>query len=107
MKKSNKFRKVFWTGVIPLSLIFFIITMFIVGTLYATLKKKDSVPVKVNQVMVEHVCPKPEKVYVHDTTYVKPPQACNRKHVNVDKKPIVSESLKNVNDTNNASGSTN
>ena len=107
MKKSNKFSGVFWVGVIPLSLIFFVVMMFIVGTLYAAFKKSDSGLVDRNQVIIEHVCPKPEKVYVHDTVYVKTPQTCHREHVPVENKPIVSESLKGANDTNNAGRSTN
>jgi hypothetical protein len=107
MKKSNNFNGVFWVGVIPLSLIFFIVTMFIVGTVYAAFKKPSRELVDKNQVIEEHVCPKPEKVYVHDTVYVKTPQVCHREHVPVNNNPIVSEPLKGANDTNNADKSTN
>ena len=107
MKKSNNFSGVFWMGVIPLSLIFFILIMFIVGTIYAAFKKQDNRSVDINQVIIEHVCPKPEKVYVHDTVYIKTPQTCHREHVPIENKPIVSESLKGANDTNDANGSTN
>ena len=107
MKKSNNFNGVFWVGVIPLSLILFIVTMFIVGTVYAAFKKPDRESINKDQVILEHVCPKPEKVYVHDTVYIKTPQTCHREHVPVENKPIVSESLKGANDTNNADRSTN
>ena len=107
MKKSNNFKGVFWVGVIPLSLIFFIVMMFIIGTVYATFKKQTKESVNTDQIVQEHVCPKPEKVYVHDTVYIKTPQACHREHVPVENKPIVSESSKGANDTNNADGSTN
>ena len=107
MKKSNNFRGVFWVGVIPLSLIFFIVTMFIVGTVYAAFKKPNEESINKDQVIPEHVCPKPEKVYVHDTVYVKTPQVCHREHVPVNNNPIVSEPLKDANDTNNADKSTN
>jgi len=107
MKKSNNFSGVFWMGVIPLSLIFFIIIMFAVGTLYAAFKKPDKESVNPNQIVQEHVCPKPEKVYVHDTVYIKTPQACHREHVSIENKPIIPESSKGSNDTNNADKSTN
>jgi hypothetical protein len=102
MRNNNKFSGVFWVGVIPLSLIFFISIMFIVGSLYAAFKKqdKDNGLADINQVIIEHVCPKPEKVYVHDTVYIKTTQACHKEHVPVENKPIVSESLKDANDTN-------
>ena len=100
MKNNNKFSGVFWVGVIPLALIFFISIMFIVGSLYAAFKKQDKGLANINQVIIEHVCPKPEKVYVHDTVYIKTPQACYKEHVPVENKPIVSESLKDANDTN-------
>jgi hypothetical protein len=105
MKKSNNFSGVFWMGVIPLSLIFFVIMMFIIGTVYATFKKPDSGLVDRNQVIVEHVCPKPEKVYVHDTVYIKIPQVCHKEHFSAESKPVVSEPTKSANDTNNADNS--
>jgi hypothetical protein len=107
MKKSNNFNGVFWVGVIPLSLIFFIVMMFIIGTAYVAFKKPSSELVDKNQVIVEHVCPKPEKVYVHDTVYVETPRVCHKEHVSPNIKPIVSETLKGSNDTNNADKSTN
>ena len=71
--------------------------MFIVGSLYAAFKKQDKGLADINQVIIEHVCPKPEKVYVHDTVYIKTPQVCHKEHVPVENKPIVSE---DANDTN-------
>jgi hypothetical protein len=107
MKKSNKFSGLFWVGVIPISLIFFIIMMFFIGTIYAAFKSPADKSVNMDQVVPEHVCPKPEKVYIHDTVYVKTPQVCHREHVPVNNNPIVSESLKGTSDTNNADRSTN
>ena len=109
MKKEAKFNKIFWVGLVPLSVIVFLFVMLIIGIIYG-LRKDDVVRMgSGNEKSADHVCSKtdPEKIYIHDTVYLKTPQSCRREHVQVDTKPIVSESLKDANDTNNADRSTN
>lgn len=109
MKKEAKFNKIFWVGLVPLSVIVFLFVMLIIGIIYG-LRKDDVVRMgSGNEKEADHVCSKadPEKIYIHDTVYIKTPQACRREHVQVDTKPIVSEPLKDANDTNNANRSTN
>lgn len=86
MKKEAKFTKVFWVGIIPISLISLILLMVILGIFYG-LKKDPKLPKSYQQSEAHHVCPAPEKIYIHDTVEIKVPQFCNRKHVD-ESKPL-------------------
>jgi hypothetical protein len=100
MRKSNKFDKVFLVGLIPLFFLAAIAAMFGIGIFYASNKSKTEEK-SVTPSYSEHVCPKREKIYVHDTVYIKVPQLCNKQHVQLDElKTPASNSPDAINDTN-------
>ena len=100
MRKNNKFDKVFLVGLIPLSLLCLILTMIGMGIFYAYYKPKSedkSIP----PTSSEHICPKGEKIYIHDTVYIKVPQLCNKPHTQPEEvKPPGSDPQDAINDTN-------
>ena len=98
MKKEAKFNKIFWAGLVPLSVIIFLFVMLVIGIIYG-LRKDDVVRVgSENERPSTHVCPKadPEKVYVHDTLYLK--TRCNKEHV-VETKTVTPSSSESPKDT--------
>ncbi len=100
MRKNNKFDRIFLVGLIPVSFIVILVVMIALAIFYASDKSKkpdESIPPSSS----EHVCPKGEKVYIHDTVYIKVPQACKKQHVQPEEiKPEVSDSQDAINDTN-------
>ncbi len=104
MRKSNKFRTVFWVGVIPVSIISLFVIMIAFASLYSTFKKKPDQSVSEMPQMKKDQ-PKPEKIYIRDTVYLKVPQVCHKEHV--ESKSVVAEPTKDANDTNNADNSIN
>jgi hypothetical protein len=104
MKKSSKFNGIFWVGVIPVVFISFIVIMITSGILYASFRSKPDHSVTETHTAKQDT-PKPEKVYIHDTVYIKVPQVCHKEHV--ESKSIVAEPAKDANDTNNADNSIN
>ncbi|MDD1763843.1 MAG: hypothetical protein LUQ70_03900 [Methanobacteriaceae archaeon] len=50
----------------------------------------------------EHVCPKPEKVYIHDTVEIRVPSTCKKAHVVAEIKPVSMEGQESNNDSNNS-----
>ena len=101
MKKEAKFNKIFWVGLVPLTIIFALVVMLVVGIAYASTKKKNQVLVNENIKEEAHVCAKadPEKIYVHDTVYLK--SRCNKEHVVQTKTitPSTSDSPKDTGDS--------
>jgi hypothetical protein len=94
MKKEAKFNKIFWVGFIPISMLCAVLVMVILGIFYG-LKKDQRAPAGYNgysRAESHHVCPPPEKVYIHDTVEIKVPQFCNRKHVEEPIKPLATVS---------------
>jgi hypothetical protein len=104
MKKNSKFNGIFWVGIIPIIFIAVIIIMITSGILYSVFRTKPDHSVTENT-SVKQDPPKPEKVYIHDTVYIKVPQVCHKEHV--ENKPVSAEQLKDANDTNNADHSIN
>jgi hypothetical protein len=99
--KNNKFNAIFWVGVIPIIFSLIIITSGILYSAFGT-KNNHSVTEITSAKQDPH---KPEKVYIHDTVYVKVPQVCHKEHV--ENKPVTSGQTKDVTDTNDAGNSTN
>ena len=87
MKKETKFNKIFWVGFIPLSMLCTVLVMVILGIFYG-LRKNKSTPVNSTRTEAQHVCPPPQKIYIHDTVEIKVPQFCTRKHAE-ENKPLV------------------
>ena len=98
--KNNKFNAIFGVGVIPVIIIAFFGIMIVTGILYSAFRAKpdESIISVIGGAKVD--LHKPEKVYIHDTVYVKVPQVCHREHVSSEDKPITSEPIKDNNDTN-------
>lgn len=103
--KKNKFNGVFWVGIVPVSIVAFLVIMISFGVLYAVFKKPTNRAVTETS-SVKQDTAKPEKIYIHDTVYMKVPQVCHKQHVS-DNKQVELEPAKDVNDTNNADNSTN
>jgi hypothetical protein len=104
MRKTNKFKNIFWVGIIPISLASFVVIMIALGVLYSAFKKKPDQSVT-EIPLIKQDTPKPEKIYIHDTVYLKVPHVCHKEHV--ESKPVVAEPAKDANDTNNADNSIN
>jgi hypothetical protein len=104
MKKNSKFNGIFWVGIIPIVFIAVIIIMITSGILYSVFRTKEDHSVT-EITSVKQDPPKPEKVYVHDTVYIKVPQVCHKEHV--ENKPVTSGQTKDVTDTNDADNSIN
>jgi hypothetical protein len=82
------------------------VIMITFGILYSVFKTKpDHSVTETTQVKSDPA--KPEKIYIHDTVYIKVPQVCHKEHVSSESKTIVSEPAKDANDTNNADNSIN
>jgi hypothetical protein len=103
--KKNKFNGIFWVGIVPIIFIGFVLIMIASAILYSAFRTKPDHSVTETS-SVKQDAPKPEKVYVHDTVYIKVPQACHREHVS-ENKQVASEPTKDANDTNNADNSLN
>ena len=96
MKKNSKFDKIFWVGLIPISIIVIIFMLIVIAFFYTSLKKKDQIPFA-ETTKSEHVCPKAEKVYIHDTVIVRVPTSCNKQHVQDE---VQTPDQQAINDTN-------
>jgi hypothetical protein len=104
MRKSNKFRTVFWVGIIPISLVSLFVILMVFASVYSAFKEKPDQSVA-EMPQIKKDLPKPEKIYIRDTVYLKVPQVCHKEHV--ESKSVVAEPTKDANDTNNADNSIN
>lgn len=103
--RKNKFNGVFWVGIVPVAIVTFLVIMISFGVLYAVFKKTPNRAVTETS-SVKQDTAKPEKIYIHDTVYMKVPQVCRKQHVS-DNKQADQEPTKDANDTNNADNSIN
>jgi len=99
MKKRSKFDSIFLVGLIPFFFIALFVVLLAIAIGYSISRDKRALPGE-HSYKSEHVCPKEEKIYIHDTVFVKVPISCNKVHVQEDTKTSVQEAPNDTNKTN-------
>lgn len=96
---KNKFNNIFLVGLIPVFLVLFFLVFLAVGIFYGVYRSKPVLAQTPREKYV-HICPKTEKIYVHDTIRIKVPVPCKKDHVQEESSPSVQEDPKDTNGTN-------
>lgn len=99
MRKKNKFDKIFLLGLIPMFLLGLLFLAIVIGLIYNSFKSQVILP-ESPRYEQKHVCPKAEKIYIHDTIRIKVPVNCNKAHVQEEPAASVNEAPNDTNGTN-------
>lgn len=99
MKKPSKLQGLFYLGLIPILIIGAFLGLILFGVFHTKSASAGiNNPVLKTNIEETHVCPKPEKVVVHDTIFIE----CKRKHYEPKKETPVSEPQVLRTDTNSS-----
>lgn len=99
MRKKNKFDKIFLIGLVPFLCLGLLIITIVSGIIYGSFNSRVILP-ETPRYEQKHICPKKEKIYIHDTIRIKVPVNCNKAHVQEEPAASVNEAPNDTNGTN-------